>query len=900
MIFCSRHVNALAIVVLVLLPFIFFWQITLGQGVWFGNDIVRTYHPLGAELARALNAGRLPLWTNGMYGGFPILADAQIAALYPVNWLLYRVLPAPVALSYSMLLHLAWAAVGMFFLARAFGIRTAGAFLAGFVFAFNGFMFSRLEHASVLITSAWLPWSPFLYEKWQMARTQKSNRAGIWFAFTAVALAAPFLTGFPQVAFMIALTFGTIAFFGTWLGHAPNADRAFVELLAPIIVAGILAAGVAAAQIIPTAELVGFSTRGGGASYEFATSYSLPVEFLTQFIFPFLRGEPSEGANNEYWAYLGIAPFLLAILAPFLRRDRRTIFVALFTVLALSLALGEVNPAYQLIYQLPGFSFFRVPARYLLLFVFGAAWLAGSALDEIARRLATSEQNWKRTVSLIIGFGALWMFALWLGSTQPIEFWLSAWQGLPFILLAATSVILIFARTRRINWSMLQSSMIGLTVIDLACVAPMFVLTLGQIVTPAYATIVPRSLSILNESSGRARVFADQYIFPSTPAIRGSLYPNTALVYNAESADAYSSLGSLRHSKYLGNLSPVMLNAMNVKYWTIPLEPRPRTKIAFPAHVVAIDVLNNEELFTPTPATAIEITSFTENAAQLADGTPVGHIEIRRRDGRVESFPLRVGIETADWDYARKTPQHRRAAIAHSFPGFWRSFGREFEGYTYVARVSFAPGEIVGVNVRRIDPDARLTIEAITLYNADNRATSLATLVGKNDFRVAYFSDTVAVWENLNVLPRAFIVHAAEIVSDETAFARMHHPAFDPARVVLLADGVPIDGSDPARDAVELIDYKPERVEFSAMTDQPGYFFFGDSWFPGWQVIVDGKATVLHRANILFRAVWLEPGTHSIVFEYRPPSFFAGAAISLASLVMLASIAIYFGIMKTQ
>jgi hypothetical protein len=892
--------NFLAFVLLIALPFVFFWQITLGQGVWFGNDIVRTYHPLGAELSRALNEGRLPLWTPGMYGGFPILADAQIAALYPVNWLLFRFMPAPVALACSMLLHLAWAAAGMFLLARAFGLRTAGAFLAGFIFAFNGFMFSRLEHASVLITSAWLPWSLFFYEQFQCARAQKSNRAGIWFASTAVALAAPFLTGFPQVAFMIALTFGTLAFLGTWLWHSPTVDREVVKVLAPIILAGILAAGVVAAQLVPTAELVGFSTRGGGASFEFATSYSLPVDFLPQFIFPFLRGEPSEGANNEYWAYLGIAPFLLTILAPFLRRDRRTIFVTLFSLIALSLALGEVNPVYRLIYQLPGFNFFRVPARYLLLFVFGAALLAGIGIDEISNRLAANDRNWKRDALFILGFGAALLLILLLGSTQPLEFWLSAWQVLPFVFLTATVVILIFMRTRRIDLSIFQTSIIGLTMIDLACAALMFVLTLGQIVTPDYASVVPRSLTILRESPGRARVFADQYIFPSTPAIRGSLYPNTALVYDAESADAYSSLGSLRHSKYLGNLSPAMLNAMNVKYWTIPLEPRPRTKIAFPAHVVAIDVLNNEEFFAPTPATAIEITSFTENAEQLADGAPVGQIEIRRRDGRVEAFPLRVGIETADWDYARKSPQHQRASIANSFPGFWRSFGRPFDGHTYVARVSFAPGEIIGVNVRVIAPDARLTIEGITLYNASGRAVSLASLVGKNDFRVAYFSDTVAAWENLDVLPRAFIVHSAEIVNDDVAFERLHDPAFDPARVVLLADGAPIDGRDAARDAVELIDYQPERVEFSATTDQPGYLFFGDSWFPGWSVSVDGKAATLHRANILFRAVPLAPGTHSIVFEYRPLSFIAGAVISLTSLVILVSIAIYLGTVKTR
>jgi hypothetical protein len=42
------------------------------------------------------------------------------------------------------------------------------------------------------------------------------------------------------------------------------------------------------------------------------------------------------------------------------------------------------------------------------------------------------------------------------------------------------------------------------------------------------------------------------------------------------------------------------------------------------------------------------------------------------------------------------------------------------------------------------------------------------------------------------------------------------------------------------------------------------------------------------RANLFFRGVLLEHGTHSVEFRYRPSSFFIGMGISLATLGGLA------------
>ena len=52
-------------------------------------------------------------------------------------------------------------------------------------------------------------------------------------------------------------------------------------------------------------------------------------------------------------------------------------------------------------------------------------------------------------------------------------------------------------------------------------------------------------------------------------------------------------------------------------------------------------------------------------------------------------------------------------------------------------------------------------------------------------------------------------------------------------------------------------------------------------------VLVDGQATRLLRANGLFRGVRLAPGRHTVLFTFRPRSFFVGVAISSIALVVM-------------
>jgi uncharacterized membrane protein YfhO len=76
----------------------------------------------------------------------------------------------------------------------------------------------------------------------------------------------------------------------------------------------------------------------------------------------------------------------------------------------------------------------------------------------------------------------------------------------------------------------------------------------------------------------------------------------------------------------------------------------------------------------------------------------------------------------------------------------------------------------------------------------------------------------------------------------------------------------------------------------------PGFLVLTDSFYPGWQALVDGQESPLYRANSVVRAVYVPAGAHLVEFLYRPTDFYAGAAVSgtawMVCLVILAGIGV--------
>ena len=53
---------------------------------------------------------------------------------------------------------------------------------------------------------------------------------------------------------------------------------------------------------------------------------------------------------------------------------------------------------------------------------------------------------------------------------------------------------------------------------------------------------------------------------------------------------------------------------------------------------------------------------------------------------------------------------------------------------------------------------------------------------------------------------------------------------------------------------------------------QSGFVVLHDVWHPWWTVDIDGVEATILPANVLFRAVQVAAGHHTLTFEFRPIS----------------------------
>ncbi len=205
-----------------------------------------------------------------------------------------------------------------------------------------------------------------------------------------------------------------------------------------------------------------------------------------------------------------------------------------------------------------------------------------------------------------------------------------------------------------------------------------------------------------------------------------------------------------------------------------------------------------------------------------------------------------------------------------------------------------------------------VVLRGLSLIDRRTGAHQSITLSPRGD-RQRIYSGDVKIYERLEAPGHAWLVHSATIVPDDKgAMARLAGPDFDPRTmsVITLPPGSPIPpglptaaggGTAPAApaasraapaaagpDQVIELAYEPERIVLKASTPQPAVLVLADAAYPGWGVTVDGRPAPLLTANLMFRAVALGPGSHTVTFTYQPASWRIGLALSLVAMALLA------------
>jgi hypothetical protein len=160
------------------------------------------------------------------------------------------------------------------------------------------------------------------------------------------------------------------------------------------------------------------------------------------------------------------------------------------------------------------------------------------------------------------------------------------------------------------------------------------------------------------------------------------------------------------------------------------------------------------------------------------------------------------------------------------------------------------------------------------------------------NWRHLYLNDILIV-VNRDALPRMHLVDAANVTpvrmrGDALARSVELNPAVE--AVIERDDSdlldLPDDEYGEPPGTVVITDYRPERVTADVMCNAKSLLCFFDVWYPGWEVTVDGIKAELERVNYTFKGVFVDEGTHEVVFSYRPTTLYYGIHGTLIGIIL--------------
>ncbi|MBI1882315.1 MAG: hypothetical protein HYR94_29435, partial [Chloroflexi bacterium] len=868
--------DVLAALILLILPLLLFWSVTIGPNTLLPVDNLFAYEPwasyrqsLGVGLPQnqllsdlilenyvwkkfireSIAARQLPLWNPYILSGQPFLANGQHSALYPFS-LIFYILPLDKAYGWFTVSQLWLAGLGMYVFLRTLRVTRLGALSGGLAYSLSAFFIVSVVFTMIIAGATWLPLILAVIEI-IIRKQEEKGRLGYspipYVAAGALILGAQTLAGHVEITYYVLLVSSYYALGRLLILWRRQATARFALRLAGwLLVMVLLGLGLGLAQLGPLYEVVTQNFRDSSVTLAQVRGWALPLRRLITFVVPDFFGNPAHhgyfdvvtwrwqplGLNAHgqinplcphctHWdtknyveagAYVGILPLTLAALAlvqairdQVMRGRDDTIiqenfassslrpFVFIFALLALlSLLFAFGTPLYAvLFYGLPGWNQLHSAFRWIFPFTLSIAVLAGIGVTYLDQLVSVSWDKWQARNQN----GA--------ENSPPLP---GASAPLPFL----------YTISLYVAWLLFWGGLIGVLVLLLALFAP--------------APFIQAANFVFVRSGLAQNAFADSRQF------FGYQWPNffkfflmvmaTGAVLRIVRCPIY-----LRFTIYdlrlpIVNRKSKIVNRINA--W------KPLAVL-----IIAFDLLLAGAGFNPSVDPA------------LLDFKPqvVQWLEARQAEDpffRLNSF---------------ETPEGRGNKVFLANAGMYSNLF-DVRGYDSIIPAQY------GRFMHLIQENGDLLSNRIgPLYSVDYSPLDSALLdllgvryllttvdIDHPNYRLVYDNE-IRVYENIDTLPRAFIVQKAVTSTDfqkPAGLAEMSAWEFalrslNPRQQVIL-DGennglgrnmTPADAfiENPVTmpQAVKITTYTPNEVRLTAQLDQPGWLVLADSYFPGWR-----------------------------------------------------------------
>ena len=130
--------------------------------------------------------------------------------------------------------------------------------------------------------------------------------------------------------------------------------------------------------------------------------------------------------------------------------------------------------------------------------------------------------------------------------------------------------------------------------------------------------------------------------------------------------------------------------------------------------------------------------------------------------------------------------------------------------------------------------------------------------------------DTPGLYENKNVLPRAWIVgNIKSVDSQRESLMEVLLGGFDPSKSAIVFN---YNGTNNQKDIdgqVSVVSKTENKIELISTSKTGGLLVLSEIYYkPGWKATVNGKKTPIYQTNHVLRSVEVPPGEIEVIFEY--------------------------------
>jgi hypothetical protein len=339
-------------------------------------------------------------WNPYVQSGKFVFADVLYQSFYPIGIGIFSIFPHTFGFNLFLLIHYALAGLFVYLYLGSLRLTKYSAFIGGLVFMLCGFLTAHKGHEYIVCAAVWLPLTLYFIHRY----AERLRILDLGYASIPVGLSI--LAGFPQITFYSMLLL--ILYIPFCLAGSPMLEGwktklshiAFSEFVV-LGVGGLLGC----LPVLSVAESLASFTRER-IDYGGFTSDNFPPSQLFTFLIPNFFGGvnrhiPAYAPDTtvfvaEVYGYIGLIPLTLGLagISGWRKARRELKFWSVVTLVALFISFGGATPIYLLLFHVPVYNLFRVPARHLFEIDLALSVIAAIGLDALLAqaKTATAEQ----------------------------------------------------------------------------------------------------------------------------------------------------------------------------------------------------------------------------------------------------------------------------------------------------------------------------------------------------------------------------------------------------------------------------------------------------------------------------------------------------------------------------